>query len=35
MTDVAAIQLTSGPNIQANLYEVSNYFDEIGKFRKI
>ena len=33
MTDVAAIQLTSGPNIQANLYEVSNYFDEIGKLR--
>ena len=33
MTDVAAIQLTSGPNIQANLYEVANYFEEIGKLR--
>ena len=32
MTDVAAIQLTSGSNVQANLYEVATYFDEIGKF---
>ena len=33
MTDVTAIQLTSGPNIQANLYEVATYFDEISKLK--
>ena len=33
MTDVAAIQLTSGSNVQANLYEVATYFDEIGKLK--
>jgi len=31
MSIVASIQLTSGPNIQANMYEVANYFDEISK----
>ncbi len=31
MTNVASIQLTSGPNVQANLYEVATYFEEISK----
>ena len=31
MTSIASIQLTSGPNIQANLLEVSKYLEEICK----
>ena len=31
MTSIASIQLTSGPNIQANLLEVSKYLEEISK----
>ena len=33
MSTVAAIQLTSGPNIQANLYEVALYFEELSKLK--
>ncbi|MBS82789.1 MAG: acyltransferase [Gammaproteobacteria bacterium] len=33
MSIVAAIQLTSGPNIQANLYEVALYFEELSKMK--
>ena len=28
---IASIQLTSGPNIQANLHEVSRYLKDISK----
>ena len=31
MASIASIQLTSGPNIQANLLEVSKYLEEISK----
>ena len=31
MASIASIQLTSGPNIQANLLEVSRYLEEISK----
>jgi len=31
MANIASIQLTSGPNIQANLLEVSKYLEEISK----
>ena len=33
MPKVVSIQLTSGPNIQANLYEVANYFKDISKLK--
>ena len=31
MSSVASIQLSSGPNVQANLLEVSKYLEEISK----
>ena len=31
MTKVASIQLSSGPNVQANLLEVGKYLDQISK----
>ena len=31
MNSVASIQLSSGPNVQANLLEVSKYLEEISK----
>jgi nitrilase len=31
MSSVASIQLSSGPNVQANLLEVTKYLEEISK----